>query len=140
MRKQTTMRIVRMTLLGLAGLGAAGSLSALLLAGGQATGKTPHQMPMPSTGMMTKDQKIANAMTAAPALGVREGDDPRLACEGGRSAGRPPRGQQRLALPARHAGITRQRSDVRRSIVDAMDRRLYGPHRRHRSRASGSGT
>ena len=67
MRNQTTMRIVRTTLLGLAGLGAAGWLSASLMAGGQATGKASHHMPMPSKGMMTKDQKIANAMTAAPA-------------------------------------------------------------------------
>ena len=67
MRDQTTMRIVRTTLLGLAGLGAAGWLSASLMAGGQAAGKASHHMPTPSTGMLTKDQKIANAMTAAPA-------------------------------------------------------------------------
>ena len=48
MGKQTTMRIVRTTLLGLAGLGAAGWLSASLMAGGQAAGQPvpPHQMPM----------------------------------------------------------------------------------------------
>ena len=92
MRKQTTMRIVRTTLLGLAGLGAAGWLSASLMAGGQATGKAPHQMPMPGKGMMTKDQKIANAMTAAPASVSATGDDPRLAREGGRAAGRPSSG------------------------------------------------
>lgn len=68
MRKQITVRIVRSTLLGLAGLGAAAWLSSSLMAGGQATGQVPHQMPMPgSRGMMTKDQRIANAMTAAPA-------------------------------------------------------------------------
>ena len=65
MRNRTTMRIVRTTLLGLAGLGAAGAFS--LADGGQATGKASHHMPMPSRGMMTRDQKIANAMTAAPA-------------------------------------------------------------------------
>ena len=67
MRNQTTMRIVRTTLLGLAGLGAACWLSASLMAGEQATGKASHHMPMPSNSMMTRDQKIANAMTAAPA-------------------------------------------------------------------------
>jgi hypothetical protein len=65
--KQTTVRIVWSTLIGLGGLGAAAWLSASLMAGGQATGQVHHQMPMPSKGMMTKDQKIANAMTAAPA-------------------------------------------------------------------------
>ena len=58
MRNQTTMRIVRSPLLGLAGLGAAGWLSASLRAGGQATTKAPHPMPMPSKGTMTKDQKM----------------------------------------------------------------------------------
>jgi len=67
MRNQTTLRIVCTTLLGLAGLGAAGWLSASLMAGGQATGKASHHMSMPSKGMLTRDQKIANAMTAAPA-------------------------------------------------------------------------
>src|SRR6185503_15749557 len=70
MRKQTSMRIVRSTLLGLAGLSAAGWLAASVIAGGQTAGKPAlHQMPMPMAGkgMMTKDQKIANAMTAAPA-------------------------------------------------------------------------
>src|SRR6266699_2304367 len=66
MCKRTTMRIVRTTLLGFAGFGTAAWLSASLMAGGQTTGKAPHQMPMSSKGMMTKDQKIANAMTAAP--------------------------------------------------------------------------
>jgi hypothetical protein len=86
MRKRTTIGIVRTTLLGFAGLGAAAWLSASLMAGGQATGKAPHQMPMPSNGMMTKEQKIANAMTAAPAAvsgkatildwPAKEGDQP----------------------------------------------------------------
>src|SRR5438477_13061524 len=69
MRKQTTMSVVRTTLLCLAGLGAAGWLSASLMAGGQATGKAmaPHQMTIPGKVMMTKAQKIANATTAAPA-------------------------------------------------------------------------
>lgn len=67
MRKHTTMRIVRTTLLGLAGLGAAGWLSASLMAGGQAEGQASHHMPMPGKGTMTKEQKIASAMTAAPA-------------------------------------------------------------------------
>jgi hypothetical protein len=67
MRNQTTTGIVRTTLLGLAGLGAAGWLSASLTAGGQATAKAPHHMSMPGGGMMTKAEKIANAMTAAPA-------------------------------------------------------------------------
>jgi hypothetical protein len=42
MRNQTTICIVRTTLLGLAGLGAAGWLSASLMAGGQATGQASH--------------------------------------------------------------------------------------------------
>lgn len=67
MSETTTIRIVRRTLLGLAGFGTAACLSASLMAGGQTAGKAPHQMPMSSDGMMTKDQKIANAMTAAPA-------------------------------------------------------------------------
>jgi hypothetical protein len=67
MCETTTMSIVRRTLLGFTGFGMAAWLSASLLAGGQTTAKAPHQMPMPSNGMMTKDQKIANAMTAAPA-------------------------------------------------------------------------
>jgi hypothetical protein len=67
MRNLTTMRIVRRTLLGLAGLGAAGWLSASVAAGGQAAGQAPHHMPMPDKGMMTKEQKIAGATTAAPA-------------------------------------------------------------------------
>jgi hypothetical protein len=67
MRNHNTMRIVRTTLLALAGLGAAGWVSVSLMAGGQATGKASHHMPMPGKGMMTRDQKIANAMTAAPA-------------------------------------------------------------------------
>jgi hypothetical protein len=67
MRKQISMRVVRTTLVGLAALGAAGWLSASLMAGGQATGKPPHHMPMPGKVVMTKEQKIANAMTAAPA-------------------------------------------------------------------------
>ena len=67
MGKQTTMRIVRTTRLGLAGLGAATWLSASLMAGGQATGQASHHMPMPDKGIMTRDQKIASAMTAAPA-------------------------------------------------------------------------
>jgi hypothetical protein len=65
MRKRTTIRIVRATLIGIAALGAGAWLSASLMAGGQAIGKSPHQMPMPSNGKMTKEQKIANAMTAA---------------------------------------------------------------------------
>ena len=67
MRNHTTMRIVRTTLLGLAVLSAAAWLSASLMAGGQAAGQAPHHMPMPAKGAMTKEQKIANAMTAAPA-------------------------------------------------------------------------
>ena len=66
MRKRTTMRIVRTTLLGFSGLGAAVWLSASLTAGGQGAGAASHQMPMSSNGMMTRDQKIADAMTAAP--------------------------------------------------------------------------
>ena len=64
------MSIVRTTLLSLAGLGAAGWLSASLIAGGQSTSKPMdgHQMPMTGKSMMmTKDQKIRNAMSAAPA-------------------------------------------------------------------------
>jgi hypothetical protein len=67
------MRIVRATLGMIAGAGVAAFLSSGVLAGGQAmgheqttTGKpsTTHHMAMGST--MTKEQKIANASTAAP--------------------------------------------------------------------------
>src|SRR5215510_2682151 len=65
------MHMSRTTVFGLVGLVAAGSLSATLMAGGQGIRKgMPPQMPMPMTGkgkMMTKDQKISNALTAAPA-------------------------------------------------------------------------
>jgi hypothetical protein len=86
MRKQSTVRILRATLFGLVGLGAAGWLSASLMAGEQATGKATHAMPVPGNGTMTKEQKIANAMTAAPAAvsgkatildwPAKEGDQP----------------------------------------------------------------
>ena len=54
------------------GCGVAGLATVSLLAGGQQTGKpmTGHDMSMPmgsTTKMMTKAQKIASAMTAAPA-------------------------------------------------------------------------
>jgi hypothetical protein len=71
------MRIVTTTFLGLATLAAAGWLSVPLGAGGQGSGQgmaapmAPHQTPMSSRamgkGMMTKEQKIASAMSAAPA-------------------------------------------------------------------------
>jgi hypothetical protein len=63
------MRILRVTLLGFVGLGAAGWLGASLSAGGQSTGPAmaPHQMSMAGNATMTKDQKIANAVSAAPA-------------------------------------------------------------------------
>lgn len=57
---------MRTTLFGFAGLGAVAWLSVALMAGGQESRKTPHHMPMPGNVMMTKEQKIANAMTAAP--------------------------------------------------------------------------
>jgi len=67
------MRIVRATLGTVAGVGVIALLSSGVLAGGQAmgheqtTGKpsTTHHMAM--GGTMTKEQKIANASTAAPA-------------------------------------------------------------------------
>src|SRR5262245_63963682 len=69
MATRNTTPIVRRTLIGLAGFGAAGWLSAALIAGGQATqARPPHAMPMDGKTMMTKEQKIANAMTAAPAV------------------------------------------------------------------------
>jgi hypothetical protein len=63
------MHISRTTVFGLAGLVGAVVLSATLMAGGQGARKgTPPQMPMNHQGMMmTKDQKIRNATTAAPA-------------------------------------------------------------------------
>src|SRR5205085_2442926 len=67
MATRRTMPIVRRTLIGLAGSGAAGVLSVALFAGGQAKPPMPSRaMPMHGTATMTTDQKIANAMTAAP--------------------------------------------------------------------------
>jgi len=64
------MRIVMTTVLGLTVAGVAVSLSAPLIAGGQ-TGSTStmgsHQMSMAPKNMMTKEQKVVNATTAAPA-------------------------------------------------------------------------
>ena len=65
MDTRNTTPIVRRTLLGLAGLGAAGWLSTALIAGGQ-TATPPRAMPMGNMHTMTKEQKTANAMTAAP--------------------------------------------------------------------------
>ena len=86
MRKRTTIRIVHTALLGLAGLGAAAWLSASVRAAARPTGQAPHQMSMPGGTKMTKDQKIAEAMTAAPAAvsgkatildwPAKEGDEP----------------------------------------------------------------
>ncbi len=69
MGKRITRPIVRTTLLGLAGVGAAGYLSAALIAGGQAAAQPakPHGMPMATKKVMTREQKIVNAMSAAPA-------------------------------------------------------------------------
>ena len=64
------MRILRATLLTVAGLVAAGWLSMSLIARGQSTDRpsAPHQMPMSSqTTAMTKEQKISSAVSAAPA-------------------------------------------------------------------------
>jgi hypothetical protein len=62
------MRIVRVTPLCLVVLGVGAWLSAPLMATGQMPDKAAsHPMPMVSKGMMTKDQKIGNAMSAAPA-------------------------------------------------------------------------
>ncbi len=139
MRKQTTMRIVRTTLLGLAGLGAAGWLSASLMAGGQATGQAPHQMPMPSKGMMTKDQKIANAMTAAPASvsakatildwPAKEGEPPAVLRAGSNGWN---------CLPDMPESQGNDPMCVDQSWMKWID--AYTATRRHRSRASGSGT
>jgi hypothetical protein len=63
------MSTTRNTLLSLVTLGMAVWFSASAIAGRQGAAKTgeSHQMPMTSDGMMmTKDQKIRNAMTAAP--------------------------------------------------------------------------
>jgi hypothetical protein len=60
------MRILLTTVLGFAVTGVSASLSTPLIAGGQAKATASHQMPMPARGMMTKDQKMANAMSAAP--------------------------------------------------------------------------
>jgi hypothetical protein len=63
------MRILRVTLFSVAGLVAAGWLSASLSAGQQPTGRmaAPPQASMADHMMMTKDQKIANALSSAPA-------------------------------------------------------------------------
>ena len=86
MRKRTTIRIVHTALLGLAGLGAAAWLSVSVRAAARPAGQAPHQKSMAGNGMMTKDQKIAEAMTAAPAAvsakatildwPAKEGDEP----------------------------------------------------------------
>jgi hypothetical protein len=92
MRNRNTIGIVRTTLLGFVGLGPAAWLSASLMAAGQAPSDAPHRMPMPGTGMMTKEQKVANAMTAAPAAvsgkatildwSAKEGDQPAVLRQG----------------------------------------------------------
>ena len=69
------MHIVRIAFVGVAGLALAGLLSGSLAAGGQSTTKAmdSHKMPVASAGKMTgsssmtRDQKIANATSAAPA-------------------------------------------------------------------------
>jgi len=68
------MHIVRNVFPAVAGLTLAGLVSVSLMAGGQAPARPadPHTMPMPPRGMtmaskMTREQKIANAMSAAPA-------------------------------------------------------------------------
>src|SRR5262245_56376350 len=69
MGTRSTTPIVRRTLIGLAGFAATGGLSVALIAGGQAThSMPPRAMPMGNKTMMTKEQKIASAMTAAPAV------------------------------------------------------------------------
>jgi hypothetical protein len=62
------MRILRTTLPGLLAVGAVGTLSLSVLAGGQdaKTPATSHDMTMAKTSTMTKAQKITNAMSAAP--------------------------------------------------------------------------
>ena len=67
MRKRTTIHIVHTALIGLAGLGTAAWLSASVTAGARPAVGAPHAMATPGTGTMTKEQKIAEAMTAAPA-------------------------------------------------------------------------
>jgi hypothetical protein len=67
------MRIVRATLGTVAGVGVGALLSSALLAGGQAMGHEPTKGKSSTThhtamgGTMTKEQKIADASTAAPA-------------------------------------------------------------------------
>jgi len=69
------MHILRNVFPAVAGLTLAGLVSVSLMAGGQTPAKPadPHTMPMPARGMtmeaskMTREQKIANAMSAAPA-------------------------------------------------------------------------
>ena len=69
------MHIVRNVFPAVAGLTLAGLVSVSLLAGGQTPARPadPHAMPMPARGTMmgtskmTREQKIANAMSAAPA-------------------------------------------------------------------------
>src|SRR4029450_7205300 len=94
MRKQTTIGIVRTTLLGFAGLGAAAWLSTSLMAGGQATGQAPHQMPMPSKGRVTNAQPLANSTTHAPTHA-------RPATDGAQPASPRPRRPGWTSLPAR---------------------------------------
>ena len=69
------MHILRTAILGVAGVGLAAWLTSPLSAGGQSKGKPAdaHKMPMTARGAMTatspmtREQKIANAMSAAPA-------------------------------------------------------------------------
>lgn len=68
MFRLTTRPMIRTTVGTFAALCAAGALSSFLIAGGQGTDTAmkDHQMPM-AKSMMTKEQKIRNAMSAAPA-------------------------------------------------------------------------
>ena len=66
MRNQTTMRIVRTTLLGLAGLGAAGWLSASLMAGGQATDQASSTGPQRRVSHRLSFERVVTPGTACP--------------------------------------------------------------------------
>lgn len=64
-----TTHIVRRTLTGLAAVSAAGWIMGAPISAGQAAPAMPSRaMPMAAKTMMTKEQKIASAITAAPAV------------------------------------------------------------------------
>src|SRR5690349_1135861 len=69
MATRRTTRIVRSSLVALVSLGTAAGFSAVLTAGGQHThAMPPRAMAMTGKAMMSKEQKITSAMTAAPSV------------------------------------------------------------------------